>query len=179
MKEQLVLGVDIGIQNTAGVILKSTPDGYSVISADHIETKPSILYGVRLETVQWRLKQCIESVPDIDAIAVEKVFFGRNVSSAMTTAGVLGVVHLLACSKLKPLFELTPQQIKNATGLGSKASKDDVVKMAGRIFENSELLSNHHLCDAAFAALTGQLKLRTDASIWTQEYYDYRDALPF
>ena len=54
-----------------------------------------------------------------------------------------------------PVVEVTPQQVKCATGLGGLCDKKTVVKMMDRLLKRGDL--NNHIADAAACAIAGSL----------------------
>ena len=64
-----------------------------------------------------------------DAIAIEKLFFNTNTTTAMDVAHARGVILLAAKQKGVPIYEYTPPQVKSAvTGYGL-AEKKQVMEM--------------------------------------------------
>ena len=57
----------------------------------------------------------------------------------------------------KPAIEITPQQVKQATGMGSKAHKDCVSRAMVRLLGVNPKIFNEHTADAAATAMAGLL----------------------
>lgn len=109
--------------------------------------------AVRLETIYQELTDIIvQTKPEI--MSVEKLFFARNVTTAMTVSQARGVV--LLCARLTGLeiFEYTPMQIKQAiTGYG-KADKKQIQEMVRVLLKLKEIPKPDDAADALAAALT-------------------------
>ena len=88
-------------------------------------------------------------------MAVEKVYFNRNVSSAISTGGVIYICLLIAEQIGIPSVQVTPQQAKAAIG-NPKASKDEVKRVIQRL--TGLKTGNAHTADAAAIAIAGLLK---------------------
>jgi crossover junction endodeoxyribonuclease RuvC len=88
------------------------------------------------------------------AVSVEKLFFARNVTTAMTVAQARGVVLLVAQQHNVPIFEYTPMQIKQSlTGYG-KADKKQMQEMVRIILKLKDVPKPDDCADALAAALT-------------------------
>lgn len=74
-----------------------------------------------------------------DVMAIERVFFSRNVTTALGVGQARGVIMLAAEQANLPIFQYTPLQVKQqVTGYG-KAEKKQVQAMAKRILELEEI----------------------------------------
>ena len=74
-----------------------------------------------------------------DLIVTEKLFFARNVSTAIAVGQARGVILLCAEQAGKPIFEYTPMQVKQQiTGYG-KAEKKQIIEMVKRILELDQM----------------------------------------
>ena len=148
------LGVDPGIAHTGYAVVQKTVADYRLVTSDLVRTASSDTLGQRYLKLYQSLCDVIATqTPDL--IAVEKVFFGKNVSSAMTTAGVIGIVHFIAAQSSIEVVELTPQAVKSAVGIKGGSSKADVQRMVRCLLRVSKL--NNHVADAAAAGVGGCL----------------------
>jgi len=109
--------------------------------------------AVRLLTIYEELTDIIAySKPTI--MSVEKLFFARNVTTAMTVAQARGVVLLCGMQASMKIFEYTPMQIKQAiTGYG-KADKKQMQEMVRVHLGLTEVPKPDDCADALAAALT-------------------------
>lgn len=109
--------------------------------------------AVRLLTIYEELTDIIAATkPQI--MSVEKLFFARNVTTAMTVAQARGVVLLCGKQAGLEIFEYTPMQIKQAiTGYG-KADKKQMQEMVRVLLGLSEVPKPDDAADAIAAALT-------------------------
>ena len=109
--------------------------------------------AIRLLTIYEELTAIIkETCPD--EMAVEKLFFSQNVTTAMTVAQARGVVLLCAMQAKLKIAEYTPLQIKQAvTGYG-KAEKKQVQEMVRVILGLKEVPKPDDAADALAAAIT-------------------------
>ena len=68
-----------------------------------------------------------------DVVGVEKLFFSRNVTTAMTVSEARGVILLAVEMNRTPLIELTPLQVKQAVVGYGQATKEQVTYMTQRL----------------------------------------------
>lgn len=97
-----------------------------------IRTTPSMRRGERLKILYDRIDALIQKHrPDI--VGVEKLFFNRNVTTAMTVSEARGVILLAIEKNSTPLLELTPLQVKQAVVGYGQATKEQVTYMTQRL----------------------------------------------
>jgi len=152
-----VLGVDPGIANTGLTVVSVSVSRYTIGEMKLVKTKSSDATGARLAQIESVL-QALLSAGDIDAIAIERVYHNKNITSSLSTGAVIGLVELTAHKAGLPVHLLTPQQIKAVSGLGTAIDKAQVKQIASRLF--GEDIPSHHLADAALCGLAGCLLLR-------------------
>lgn len=125
----IILGIDPGTATTGfGVIKKIKNKEAEVIDYGCILTTPDLCPGDRLKKINNELNKLIKKHrPKI--MAVENLFFFKNLKTAMPVSQAKGVILLTAAKKKIPVYEFTPLQVKMAiTGYG-KAEKKQVQKM--------------------------------------------------
>ena len=115
--------------------------------------------GVRLLTIYDELTEIIKlTKPDV--MSVEKLFFARNVTTAMTVSQARGVVLLCGMQAGMGIAEYTPMQIKQAlTGYG-KAEKKQIQEMVRVILQLKEIPKPDDAADALAAAITHSMTVR-------------------
>ena len=97
-----------------------------------IRTTPSMRRSERLKVIYDRLDELIrEKRPDV--VGVEKLFFNRNVTTAMTVSEARGVILLAIENNSIPLLEPTPLQVKQAVVGYGQATKEQVTYMTQRL----------------------------------------------
>ena len=126
-----ILGIDpgTGILGFGAIEIKN---GNNVlIDAGVIKTPVKQADSDRLKTIFDELNQLIKEIKP-EVMAVEKLFFSKNVTTAMSVAQARGIVLLLGKQHNLELHEYTPNQIKQATtgyGSATKAQMQEMVKM--------------------------------------------------
>lgn len=90
-----------------------------------------------------------------DLIVLEKIFFMKNLKTAVEVAQSRGVLTLIIAKHKIPLLEFSPTEIKSAaTGYG-RADKKAVAKMVEKILKIDKIKAVDDISDALAAAITG------------------------
>jgi len=140
------LGIDPGSQITGFGVLEKNDSRISHIHSGFVRLTPSPSLFLRLKQLHQTLQQVIEEYKPTD-LAVEKVFFAKNVHSALTLGHVRGVVLLTAVESGLEIFEYSPLEIKQAvTGYG-RADKKQVQEMV-KVLLNISSIHNQDVSDA-------------------------------
>jgi crossover junction endodeoxyribonuclease RuvC len=145
------LGIDPGSQITGFGVLEKKGDQLSHMHSGFVRLTPSSSLSLRLKQLHQALHQVIEEYNPTD-LAVEKVFFAKNVQSALTLGHVRGVVLLTAVESGLEIFEYSPLEIKKAvTGYG-RAEKNQVQEMVKLLLGISSI-QNQDVSDALAAGI--------------------------
>lgn len=124
-----------------------------LVDAGVIRTKVHQAESERLHIIYDSLHE-IFKLTQPAVVSVEKLFFARNVTTAMSVAQARGVVLLVAQQHGLPIFEYTPMQIKQSlTGYG-KADKKQMQEMVRLLLNLKETPKPDDAADALAAALT-------------------------
>lgn len=154
-----ILGIDPGTGILGFGVIEVERGNLSCIDAGVIRTPVKQADADRLETIFDELSQIInEHQPTV--MSVEKLFFARNVTTAMSVAQARGVVLLLGKQHKLELHEFTPMQIKQAiTGYG-KADKAQMQEMVRVILKLKEIPKPDDAADALAAAICCSMSMR-------------------
>lgn len=140
---------------------KSASSTFKMVDAGVVRTPPHTPHDERLEDIYNSLTEIIKATKP-DVCSVEKLFFTRNVTTAMSVAEARGVALLVARQHGVPIYEYTPPQIKQTlTGYG-KADKKQVQEMVRLQLNLKEVPKPDDCADALAAAITHGLMSRTD-----------------
>jgi crossover junction endodeoxyribonuclease RuvC len=133
----IILGIDPGTATTGFGVLEKTGKKIKAVDYGCIETLSSSKPEERLKTINNELNKIIKKYsPEI--MAVENLFFFKNLKTAMPVSQAKGVILLTAAKKRIPIVEFTPLQVKMAiTGYG-KAEKKQMQKMIQTILSLEE-----------------------------------------
>lgn len=126
-----VLGIDPGFDRLGLAVIEGDPSKPTLVWSTCVETKKGEAAG-RLAEVFRAVSDAVEAHKP-DGAAIETLFFSTNRKTAMAVAESRGVVLAALGSKMVPVFEYSPQQVKMAvTGYGA-ASKEAVISMIPRL----------------------------------------------
>ena len=92
------------------------------------------------------------------AVAIEKLFFGKSSSTAMNVAHARGVALLMAAQAGVPVFEFTPAQVKKALTGDGKAGKAAMQGMVKKLLELPKAPKPDDAADALAIAITASTK---------------------
>lgn len=148
-----ILGIDPGTGILGFGVIDVQRGKAQLVDAGVIRTPVKEDDAVRLLTIYEELSDIIASTKP-EAMAVERLFFARNVTTAMTVAQARGVVLLCGQQAGLPIHEYTPMQIKQAlTGYG-RAEKKQIQEMVKVVLQLSEIPKPDDCADALAAAIT-------------------------
>ena len=165
-----ILGIDPGTGILGfGVVDVNDKKGnsFTMVDAGVVRTPPHTPHDERLEDIFNSLTEIIEATKP-DACSVEKLFFSRNITTAMPVAEARGVALLVARQQQVPIFEYTPPQIKQTlTGYG-KADKKQVQEMVRIQLNLTEVPKPDDCADALAAAITHAIMNRSSELLSNQ-----------
>ena len=149
---KIILGIDPGIADTGFGVIKKEKNCLACLDYGTIKTSAKASLSDRLEILSCELSKIIKKYqPEI--IAVEQLFFCKNVKTALIVGHARGVVLLTAKQHKVNLVEFTPLQIKQAVSAYGKASKMQVQKMVKLLLNMKELPKPDDAADALAAAI--------------------------
>src|SRR5437868_2631870 len=137
--ERVVIGVDPGTAITGyGVVGQTVEREFELLACGVIRTAAEKAMHLRLLELYNDFRKIIhEFTPN--EIAIEKLFFGRNVTTAITVGQARGAILLAAAQSGLPIAEYTPAEIKQAiTGYGS-ADKRQIQAMVQRLLNLEQM----------------------------------------
>ena len=131
---------------------------YGLVRCGVITTLPSSKTADRLNKIYNEVKKIVEACkPDI--LAIESLFFFKNLKTALPVSQAKGVILLVAAKKKMPVYEFTPPQVKMIiTGYG-KAEKIEIQKRVKSILRLKESPKIDDTNDALAVAICGALKI--------------------
>ncbi|RYF28892.1 MAG: crossover junction endodeoxyribonuclease RuvC [Chloroflexi bacterium] len=154
-----IIGIDPGTGILGFGVVDVVRGKAKMVTAGVITTPAHTPIDVRLEDIYDGLTEIIaETKPEI--MSIEKLFFGQNVTTAMSVAQARGVAMLAGRKGALPIAEYTPMQIKQTlTGYG-KADKKQVQEMVRIHLGLTETPKPDDCADALAAAITHSMMTR-------------------
>lgn len=155
-----ILGIDPGTGIMGfGVIEYHPHRPTKVIDVGVIATPAHTRLKDRLLDIHQSLHEIITTTKP-DAVSIEKLFFARNITTAISVAEARGVAILAAAQHDLPIFEYTPLQIKQTiTGYG-RADKKQIQEMVRVHLNMKHIIKPDDAADALAAAITHSLMMR-------------------
>jgi crossover junction endodeoxyribonuclease RuvC len=147
-----VLGIDPGTASTGYGVIACEGGRLSAVCGGVIETGAAEPLERRLGAIFTELDALLaEHAPG--AVAVEDIFFGRNVRTAFAVGQARGVVLGAAGLRGVPCYAYTPQAVKLSVCGAGGASKDQVQRMVAALLGLGSAPEPDHVADALAVAI--------------------------
>jgi len=152
MNERLILGIDPGFGRMGYAVVAAAGSDLRLIVCDAIMTPMGLAYPHRLQQIYEQLSMIVTQYRPQEA-AIEKLFFGKNATTAIGVAQARGVALLALAQSGLTIAEYTPNEIKLAvTGYGA-ARKEQVGAMVRSILHLTTIPRPDDAADAAAIAI--------------------------
>ena len=148
----IILGIDPGYAIVGFGVLQSEQNRQSLLACGAINTPSGIPLSRRLLQIADDLEELISHF-NPDAVAVEKLYFGNNVTTGIGVAQARGVILMTAERHNLPIYEYDPSQVKNAVVGYGKAEKHQVMEMTKRLLNLKSVPKPDDAADAVAIAL--------------------------
>lgn len=127
-----ILGIDPGYGITGFGLIEAQRGQYRLLNCGAITTPPNTDFSWRLEMIYHDMTELLR-LSQPEAVAIEELFFGQNVTTGINVAQSRGVLLLAIRQAGLPVFEYKPMQVKQAlVGYGS-ATKRQMQDMTKRL----------------------------------------------
>ena len=148
----IILGIDPGLATVGYGVVNCQRGVYRAIEYGAIITKPHQLLENRLEEIYDSVCTIIERHA-IDCMAVEELFFNRNVTTAIDVCQARGVILLAAKKHGVDIYEYTPLQIKQSVVGYGRAGKKQIIYMTQLLLRLPEPAKPDDTADALAVAI--------------------------
>ena len=149
---QVVMGIDPGAANLGFGLVRLEGSRMVALDGGVVETSPELPMERRLERIHGSLAELI-AWHEPGAMAIEEVYFGKNVRTAMAVGQSSGVAMLAAAQRNVPCFDYTPQAVKMAVCGSGAADKGQVQRMVGALLSLPAPPESDHAADALAVAI--------------------------
>ena len=146
------MGIDPGAANLGFGIVRVEGSHMVALDGGVVETTPDQPIERRLERIHRTLAELL-AWHEPRAMALEEIYFGKNVRSAMSVGQASGVAMLAAAERGIDCFTYTPQAIKMAVCGSGGAGKRQVQRMVGTLLGLPEPPEPDHAADALAVAI--------------------------
>jgi crossover junction endodeoxyribonuclease RuvC len=148
----VVMGIDPGVANTGFGVIRVAGGQMSALDGGVIEAPPGAPAGERLARIHTALAELIGWHKPA-AVALEDLYFGKNVRSAIAVGQARGVVMLATAQAAVPCHDYTPQAVKMAVCGSGAAEKSQVQQMVGALLSLPRPPTSEHAADALAVAI--------------------------
>jgi len=151
-KPNIILGIDPGFADTGYGIIQFESSNIKTIDYGSIVTPAKDEFVDRLEYIYDKIVRLIKQHKPI-SIAIEQLFFYKNVTTAMKVSQARGVVLLAAKQNNLEIYEYTPLQIKQALTSYGRADKKQMQLMIKAVLGLKKIPKPDDAADALAVAL--------------------------
>lgn len=124
----IVLAIDPGVERFGFAVLEKTHNTIRYLFSGIIVTKKTLTHTRRLGQIYTELGPLLAKYRP-KQIVLERLFFSKNVTTALAVAQAQGIVYLLADQYDIPITEIAPNTIKSVVAGYGSADKKAVQKM--------------------------------------------------
>jgi crossover junction endodeoxyribonuclease RuvC len=151
-KTKIVMGIDPGLAITGYGLILQEKSKIAYLECGVITSDPKEAFGQRLNKIHLELNKIIKKYKP-HTIAIEKLFFAKNVKTALRVGEARGVAVLTAWQSKQTIKEFTPLQVKQAlTGYGF-ATKTQIQKMVKQALRLNKIPKPDDAADALAIAI--------------------------
>ena len=150
----IILGIDPGLATLGyGVIEKDERGNFRALDCGVVSTPKEEGLPVRLAMLEEGIQKILDKFHP-DEIAMEELFFSKNITTGIAVAHARGVALLTCVKACGRLYEYTPMQIKQAlTGYG-RADKQQIQSVVTSMLRLQSIPKPDDAADALAVALT-------------------------
>lgn len=148
-----ILGLDPGLAILGYGIIEVEGNSYRALDYGIIETDSIEEDPIRLLQIFKSLSRLIEMYSP-DEVAIEELFFNKNIKTAIQVAQARGVEILTCMEKGIEVYEYTPLQIKQAVVGYGRAEKRQVQEMVKMLLNLKEIPKPDDAADGLAIAIT-------------------------
>jgi len=147
-----ILGIDPGTARTGWGVIKIQNSKFKIQNYGCIETPARKLLEERLEMIYKKIRAIIRKEKP-QCVAVEQLYFFKNIKTALSVGHARGVIILAAKREKKQIFEYTPLQVKNAVVGYGRANKHQVQQMVKAILKLDKIPKSDDAADGLATAI--------------------------
>ena len=148
----IVLGIDPGTAITGYGLINYLENKIEVVDYGCIRTSPRTSLANRLCKISEELERLISNYQP-EVVAVEELFFNKNVRTALAVGQARGVILLTAAKAGLEVKEYTPLQVKQALVGYGRAEKHQVQYMVKMLLDLEQVPEPDDVADALAIAI--------------------------
>ena len=147
-----ILGIDPGIAIVGFGLIESDRGAMRMLQYGAVTTEAGLPLATRLAQIEDDMRALIQQLRP-DEIAIEELFFSKNITTGIAVAHGRGVVLCTAERLGVPIFEYTPMQVKQAVVGYGLAEKRQVMDMTKRLLKLKAVPKPDDAADALAIAI--------------------------
>ena len=147
-----ILGIDPGIAIVGFGLIESNRGSVRMLQYSAVTTEAGLPLATRLVQIENDMTALIAQLKP-DEIAVEELFFSKNITTGIAVAHGRGVILCTAERLCVPIFEYTPMQVKQAVAGYGLADKKQVMDMTKRLLKLKAVPKPDDAADALAIAI--------------------------
>mgnify|MGYP000460746209 FL=1 len=147
-----ILGIDPGIAIVGFGLIESNRGSVRMLQYGAVTTEAGLPLATRLVQIENDMTALIAQLKP-DEIAVEELFFSKNITTGIAVAHGRGVILCTAERLGVPIFEYTPMQVKQAVVGYGLAEKKQVMDMTRRLLKLKAIPRPDDAADALAIAI--------------------------
>ena len=160
----LVLGIDPGTAITGYGLVREDKEGLALVGCGVVTTPSGQPLPARLQTIYQGLSRVIAE-HELDAVAVEELFFSRNARTALSVGHARGVTLLALADAGLPIYEYKPLEVKQAVAGYGGADKHQIQEMVRLLLNLDQVPQPDDAADAVAVAVCHIFSARMTALI--------------
>lgn len=168
-----ILGIDPGVAIVGFGVLDCAGAAQKMVQYGAINTSAGMPLAARLTLIERDLTELIQQFQP-DEMAIEELFFSKNITTGIAVAHARGVILYTAERLHLPVYEYTPMQIKQAVVGYGLADKHQVMDMTRRLLK---LRSIPRPDDAADALAIAMCHARSATSLLRRKDPDVKETV--
>ncbi|NLZ25381.1 MAG: crossover junction endodeoxyribonuclease RuvC [Clostridiales bacterium] len=150
----IVLGIDPGLATMGYGLIEYKSGNFRALDYGVITTPKEATLPERLRMLEESV-ECLIRRSNPDRIAIEEIFFSKNITTGIAVSEARGVILLTAAKLMNnEIYEYTPNEIKLAVTGSGYAEKKQMQKMVQMILKLSDIPKPDDAADALAVAIT-------------------------
>lgn len=136
----IIMGIDPGTKVTGYGIIKIKDNVYKILTSGYIKPSYKLDLNLRYLKIYLQLEKLIKDYSP-DAVSIETQFLKENIQIAIKLGMARGIAIIAALKNKVPVYEYAPRQAKLAVVGNGNASKEQVQKMIGILFNTDKKIT--------------------------------------
>jgi crossover junction endodeoxyribonuclease RuvC len=160
----VILGIDPGTTGMGYAFLVAAPERALLLECGIVDVRASSTAAERLLAISQALDELIRRHRPV-VLAVERLYFNKNVQTAMRVSEARGVALLCGARAGLEIAEYTPQEVKSSIAGSGRADKHAIQRMLPLLVAIDAPITQDNVADAVAIALTHAQRAQFTAAV--------------